>query len=149
MQHAAPASGYSGTPLPKKLGIKDGQGALLIGMPDGLLAPAIFKSFSLFETLAHCPQSRRGTPKGPFDYIHLFTKDASRLQTALPLLRGALKPSGMLWVSWPKKASKVATDVTEDVIRALALQNGLVDIKVCAVDAVWSGLKLVIPRDMR
>ena len=149
MQKRAPASGYSGTPLPKKLGIKEGQSVLLIGMPAGLLAPAALKSFNMLETLESCPQSRRDTPKGPFDYIHLFTSDSGQLQKTLPLLRGALKPDGMLWVSWPKRASKVATDVTEDVIRALALGHALVDIKVCAVDAVWSGLKLVIPRHMR
>jgi len=81
----------------------------------------------------------------PKDLIHYFTTKAGNLQSDIISLKAELKPNGMLWISWPKKASKIPTDVTEDRIRSLALKNGLVDIKVCAVDEVWSGLKLVIP----
>ena len=79
------------------------------------------------------------------DFIHFFTKQKDEYLNSLPELKGQIKPNGIIWVSWPKKASKVATDITEDIIRNFALQSGLVDIKVCAVDEVWSGLKLVIP----
>jgi hypothetical protein len=80
---------------------------------------------------------------------HIFVTESAVLEARLAVLRTALAPTGMLWISWPKKAAKVPTDVTEDVIRALALPLGLVDVKVCAVDAVWSGLKLVIRKALR
>ncbi len=120
-------AGYSGTPLPKKLGLKPGQRRLMIDMPASL-APVL------------------GGNEGaaPFDYIHIFTASRSALEDALPRLKAQLQPAGMIWVSWPKKAAKVPTDITEDVIREVCLPLGLVDVKVCAVDAVWSGLKLVI-----
>jgi hypothetical protein len=81
--------------------------------------------------------------KGPLDFIQFFTTSRAELEQRFAALEGALAPDGMLWISWPKKAAKVATDVTEDVVREIALKGGLVDVKVCAVDDTWSGLKLV------
>lgn len=134
-------AGYSGTPLLKKLGYKAGQRALLIGVQDGP------EELFLFDAFAHVDRRARlgRMPKGPFDLVHVFEKDAAALETALPAIVAQLERDGMIWVSWPKKASKVATTITEDVIRAAAFKAGLVDVKVCAVDEVWSGLKLVIP----
>ena len=86
---------------------------------------------------------------GPFDAIHAFTRSRAEIEASLGQLEKALKRDGMIWVSWPKKAAKVATDVTEDVVRAAALKLDLVDVKVAALDAVWSGLKLVIRKDRR
>ena len=84
-----------------------------------------------------------------YDYLHLFTDKAAVIDTAVPALRSKIKPDGMIWMSWPKKASKVPTDVTEDTNRNRALKDVLVDVKVCAVDEVWSGLKLVIRKEHR
>ena len=86
-----------------------------------------------------------GEVKGPADVIHAFYDQAETFRAALPRLKAAIRPAGMIWISWPKKASKVPTDLTENDIRSAALLEGLVDIKVCAVSEVWSGLKLVIP----
>jgi Protein of unknown function (DUF3052) len=131
----ANTTGYSGTPLAKKLGMKDGCRLQLINAPE-----------SYFSLFVHLPAVElvddEATPK---DLIHFFTRSAEELQRLLPALQKQIRPDGMIWVSWPKKASKVPTDVTEDVIRNLALKQGLVDIKVCAVDETWSALKLVIP----
>ena len=88
-------------------------------------------------------------PSGPFDYLHLFADSDAVLAAALPELLARLRPDGMIWVSWPKKAARIPTDGTEDGIRARALATILVDVKVCAVDPVWSGLKLVIRKDAR
>ena len=136
-----PDAGYSGTPLLKKLGYMPGQKACLFQVPETL------PQLSGYDAFAACkqPQTWRGVSGGPYDLIHLFEKQADSLEKHMPRLKFLLQPAGMVWVSWPKKASKVPTTVTEDVVRRLALQNGLVDIKVCAVDEVWSGLKLVIP----
>ena len=140
-------AGYSGTPLPKKLGLKDGQAVLFVGLPEALAGLAAAADFSLVE---RAPDLGDGPwPNGPFDLVHLFTISAAKLAAGLPKLREAIRPNGMIWVSWPKKAAKAPTDITEDVIRDIALPIGLVDVKVCAVDAVWSGLKLVIPLDRR
>lgn len=135
-------AGYSGTPLAKKLGLKPGQAALLVAVPESVREVSGFKGFARVERLAK-PAAR--APKGPFDYVHVFETEAARLAKAIPALRKSLAPAGMIWVSWPKKASKVETTITEDVVREIALANELVDVKVCAVDEVWSGLKLVIP----
>ena len=138
-----PQAGYSGTPLVKKLGFKPGQIALLIGVPASVPEIADYPDFGwrlAIETLDSIPGD---VPA--FDVVHFFTKERAALVAALPFLGGIIKPAGMIWVSWPKRASKVPTDVTEDVIRELALSMDLVDVKVCAVDPVWSGLKLVIP----
>ena len=128
--------GYSSTPLAKKLGIKEGFHLDLVHAPDHY--------FDLFTDLPpHLIfEDDIDTKK---DFIHFFTKNKQEFITTLPRLKRQIKPTGVIWVSWPKKASKVITDITEDDIRSYAIQIGLVDIKVCAVDDVWSGLKLVIP----
>lgn len=138
-----PQAGYSGTPLLKKLGHKPGHRALLIGVPEDLLEVLDQPDFAWSRTI----DGLGSLPDDPpaLDVVHLFTKERAALEIALPRLRALLQPAGMIWVSWPKKASKVPTDVTEDVIRAFALSMDLVDVKVCAVGPVWSGLKLVIP----
>lgn len=130
------ATGYSGTPLAKKLGIKEGFKIRVVDQPD-----YYFDLFTdLPETLTILKDKK--TKK---NLIHYFTKSAAALHKDIVALRNEIEPNGMIWISWPKKASKITTDITEDTIRELALTNGLVDIKVCAVDEVWSGLKLVIP----
>jgi hypothetical protein len=141
MSAPSPAAGYSGTPLARKLGLKDGQRLLLAGVPAALDPALAHPGAAAVARIAAADTP----PAGPFDYIHLFTSRLEGLGETLAALRGAMAPAGMLWVSWPKKASRVATDVTEDRIRDAALPRGLVDVKVCAVDEVWSGLKLVIP----
>jgi hypothetical protein len=127
--------GYSGTPLAKKLGIKDGFTIRLINAPDYYL-----DLFTDWPTDIHISEG-----KNEKNLIHFFTKDSSELHKVLPGLKKEIVANGIIWVSWPKKTSKVVTDVSENMIRDLALNIGLVDVKVCAVDEVWSGLKLVIP----
>lgn len=129
-------AGYSGTPLAKKLGIKEGFKIRLVDQPDYY--------FDLFTDLPQ-PLSLMKDKKTKKNLIHYFTKSAAALRKDIVALRNEIEPNGMIWISWPKKASKITTDITEDTIRELALKNGLVDIKVCAVDETWSGLKLVIP----
>jgi len=136
-------AGYSGTPLPRKLGLKDGQRVAFVGMPGAL---ALDRACGFAETAVL--EDWRGVGEG-VDVVHLFTTEAAVLAEALPVLRHRIAADGMIWVSWPKKAAKVPTDVTEDVIRDIALAGDLVDVKVCAVDAVWSGLKLVIRKALR
>jgi len=129
-------AGYSGTPLAKKLGMKDGFHIRLINAPDHYL--------SLFTDLP--PNLYFDRPDNEkSDIIHFFTKDTDEYKTKLPELMKQIKSSGMIWISWPKKASKVPANITEETIRNYAIAIGLVDIKVCAIDEVWSGLKLVIP----
>lgn len=128
-------AGYSGTPLPKKLGIKDGAKTAIINAPDGYTR-------SLGVNAAT-------EAKSDLDFIQFFTKSRLELEKQLPKLRKAIQQNGMIWISWPKKSSKVPTDLTEDIIRDTALALKLVDVKVCAVDETWSGLKLVIPRKDR
>ena len=123
-------AGYSGTPLAKKLGLRDGMRAHVVDVPDELR--------ELFTALDVKPRL-----KGPLDYVHVFTTDEASLAKLLPRIAEALGDKGMLWISWPKKASKRATTVDEHVTRTLGLKTGLVDVKVCAVDDVWSGLKFV------
>lgn len=133
-------AGYSGTPLAKKLGIKE-------DMPLAVLnAPAGYASWlePLPAGVSIGPKLRRNAPA-----VHLFTTSRRELERALRNLRTVLDPAGFVWVSWPKKSSGVATDVTEDVIRDAALPLGFVDVKVCAVSDVWSGLKLMIRRTER
>ncbi len=132
--------GYSGTPLAKKLGYKAASRAHLIAAPD-----------ELSEWLAPLPDAVRfdTKPSAQTDIVHGFFTEAAVLAKHLKALRGTLKPDAMLWVSWPKKSAKVATDITEDTIRSLALPLGWVDVKVCAVSEVWSGLKLVVRKDLR
>ena len=129
-------AGYSGTPLAKKLGIKPDFKIKLVNPPDNY--------FDLFTDLpGHLNFEDDSNAKK--DLIHFFTKQAEEYIRTLPLLKNEIKPNGIIWVSWPKKASKIITDITEDIIRNYAIKIGLVDIKVCAVDEIWSGLKLVIP----
>ena len=132
---SATQAGYSGTPLAQKLGIKDGFHISLINAPDHYL--------DLFTDLPPDLYFERDTVN--VDFIHFFTKSQAEYESLLPSIKSQIKPNGMIWVSWPKKASKVPTDITEDMIRNYAIKIGLVDIKVCAVDEIWSGLKLVIP----
>lgn len=145
MPAPSPPAGYSGTPLLKKLGYRDGDRALLIAVPDSLDELTSFPSFARREVLAATDAK---LPRGPFDLVHLFTVDRRDLERLLPRLRAILAPSGSIWVSWPKKSSKVVTTITEDVIREVCLPE-LVDVKVAAVSEIWSGLKLVIPVAMR
>jgi len=126
--------GYSGTPLPKKLGIKDGFHVSLIGVPPDVLS-------ALKQSLDNCQVARDG--KVSVDFAMLFTKDSASLKKEFKRLTQQLAPAGMLWVSWPKKGSGVATDLTENIIREIGLGAGLVDVKVCAVTDIWSGLKFV------
>jgi len=133
--NAQPA-GYSGTPLAKKLGLKQGFTIALINTPDHY--------FSLFTDLPADLYINEDASVQK-DFIHFFTKHSDEYLSILPQLKHQIKPNGTIWVSWPKKASNVTTDITENIIRNFALQTGLVDIKVCAVDEIWSGLKLVIP----
>jgi hypothetical protein len=129
------AAGYSGTPLPRKLGIKPEARVALIGAPEGFDA-----------TLGALPDGvavRRRAGGQPLDVIVAFFSRRSMLERRLPALSAALDPAGGLWIAWPKRASGVPTDVTEDVVRTLGLAAGLVDNKVCAIDYVWSGLRLV------
>jgi hypothetical protein len=129
-------TGYSGTPLAKKLGIKPGFRIKLINVPGHYMG--------LFTDLP--PELYfDDTPEPEKDLIHFFTLNKDELLIRLPLIAAQIKQNGIIWVSWPKKASKVITDVTEDLVRDTALKSGLVDIKICAVDEIWSGLKLVIP----
>jgi len=135
-----PVTGYSGTPLAKKLGIADGSHVLPIAAPDDyvhMLAP--LPNDVHFE--------RRSGPA--IDLAHVFADRRSDLRKHLVALRAKLRADATIWVSWPKKAAKVTTDITEDTIREVALPLGFVDIKVCAVSEVWSGLKLVVRKELR
>ena len=128
--------GYSGTPLVKKLGIKDGFGVALLHVPDEVKT-------ELRNALLKC--RRETVASKNLDFILLFAKSRAGLELELLPAAKALAPAGMLWISWPKKSSGVPTDLTENVIRQGGLDVGLVDVKVCAVTDVWSGLKFVIP----
>jgi hypothetical protein len=125
--------GYSGTPLPKKLGIKPGLRVCLTDAPSEVRA-------ELSAELAGC---EIGNGKTPLDFAMLFTKSKTTLRKEFKRISKLLTPAGMLWVSWPKKSSGVATDVDEHTVREIGLDAGLVDVKVCAVTEVWSGLKFV------
>ena len=134
------AAGYSGTPLVKKLGFKAGMKVVLLGAPEGF-----------DRTLGELPEgvvtaTRLGAGK---DMVIVFVTERAVLARRLGALRKAIAPDGMVWVAWPKRASGVTTDITEDVIRAVVLPTGLVDVKVCAIDEVWSGLKIVIRKELR
>lgn len=133
-------AGYSGTPLHRKLGLKPGMLAVLLNAPEGY-----------FDLLGHdAPDlAWRDGPVDGADVTHLFTVTHSGLVSGLTATLPRMARNGMIWVSWPKKASGRASEVTEDTIRDIALPMGLVDVKVCAVDDVWSGLKLVIRKELR
>jgi hypothetical protein len=126
-------AGYSGTPLHKKLGVKAGHKVWFSGAPDGYEAElAKGGSFDAAKKLAK-----------DMDFIHFFTDSRKALNHELPKLRKSMKPAATLWISWPKKSSGLATDLDENVVREMGLKAGLVDVKVCAVDEIWSGLKFV------
>jgi hypothetical protein len=133
-------AGYSGTPLAQKLGLKPGMRAWFQNVPDSVRAE-IDRDAPPIEQLE--------LPEPPVQFAHIFVSSCAILDCELRMLLPLLDPAGMIWVSWPKKASKVPTDITEDVIRAVALPLHLVDVKVCAVDDTWSGLKLVIRKERR
>ena len=133
-------AGYSGTPLVKKLGIRPNERIAALHAPD-----------HYEELLDGLPEGATIVDRVPAKaaFVHLFVTERAEMAKTLSTLRTKLDDAGMAWVSWPKKASKVPTDVTEDVIREVALPLGFVDVKVCAVDEKWSGLKLVIRRENR
>jgi hypothetical protein len=135
--------GYSGTPLARKLGLKDGQVALFLGLPENL--HSLRRSAAFVDVQSDWPVDcdRR------FDVIHLFTAERAVLENSAARIFASIKPDGMVWISWPKKASKVATDITENDLRTIFLPTGLVDVKVCAVDDIWSGLKFMIRKELR
>jgi hypothetical protein len=133
-------AGYSGTPLPRKLGLKPGQRVAAMNPPRDyreLIAP-----WPDGATLASRADAKT-------ELVHLFVTERAMLAMEAQRLRELLKPEAVLWISWPKKAAKVPTDITEDVIREVVLPMGWVDVKVCAVDATWSGLKLVVRKALR
>jgi hypothetical protein len=138
---AKPPAGYSGTPLWKKLGYKTGQIAFVHQPPRNYSA--------LLQLPADVAVTWVTKFKPDLPFVHLFVTSLTDLHHRLAKYRGAIAPDGTAWVSWPKKSSGVPTDITEDRIRDAALPLGFVDIKVCAVDAVWSGLKLVIRKELR
>jgi len=131
-------AGYSGTPLAKKLSLKDGLSVWFHSMPE-----------SVRTEVGDIGLDERTKPEPGLDAAHIFTANRAELERLLATLRMLIAPAGFVWVSWPKKASKVPTDITEDVIRAICLPMGWVDVKVCAVDAIWSGLKLMIRKELR
>lgn len=138
-------AGYSDTPLADKLGLKDGQAVVFAGLPRSLSWLTSAREYLSVEDV----QDWREIEGDHLDYIHLFTSSAATIDAAIPALRAMIRADGTIWMSWPKKASGVSSDVTEDTIRDRALQDVLVDVKVCAVDATWSGLKLVIRKEHR
>ncbi len=140
------SAGYSGKPLADKLGYRPGASIAFVALPEHL---SELTGSADFGKVARRQDWTRPLGPVPFDIIHAFTRSRAELVAGLPRLRRALNPDGMIWVSWPKQASKVPTDVTEDVVRAAALKLDLVDVKVAAIDNVWSGLKLVIRVDRR
>jgi hypothetical protein len=138
MPSKAPA-GYSGTPLAKKLGIAEGDCVFVVDAPRDYGA--------IVDPLPQVAMAKRVDDST--DLVHVFVTSRARLARALAATKRTMRSDCVIWVSWPKKASGVATDVTEDVIREVALPMGLVDVKVCAVDETWSGLKLVIRKALR
>ncbi|MEO9634708.1 MAG: hypothetical protein ABJF89_01350 [Parasphingorhabdus sp.] len=134
------SQGYSGTPLAKKLSLKDGMRVWFDGMPASVRAEINAYGVTLVEELE---------PSEGLHAAHIFTTERVEMEKHLSRLRNQIDPAGQVWVSWPKKASKVATDITEDTIRKVCLPMGFVDIKVCAVDSTWSALKLVIRKELR
>lgn len=139
MAPASSGAGYSGAPLGKKLSLKPGMRVWFDATPDSVLAEIDMPDLVYLAA-----------PGPGLDAAHIFVTERADMEAKLSMLRPLLQPAGFIWVSWPKKASKVPTDITEDTIRAVILPTtDLVDVKVCAVDAVWSGLKLMIRKDRR
>jgi Protein of unknown function (DUF3052) len=133
-------AGYSGTPLAQKLGIKPGMIVHVVNAPGDYAA--IVDPFPENVMISSKPEHE-------LDLVHVFTKSRSELVASLKALQKKIKQNGIIWVSWPKKSSGIPSEVTEDVVRQIALPLGLVDVKVCAVDEIWSGLKLVIRKENR
>ncbi len=133
-------AGYSETPLARKLGIKSGFNIWIVNQPEGY--------FDLFSDLPS-DLTETADPKVKKDFIHYFTKSAAELERNIRQLKKELVSNGMIWISWPKKSAKVETDLDGNVVREIGLKAGLVDIKVCAVNEIWSGLKFVIPKKDR
>jgi hypothetical protein len=140
MRTPTATAGYSGTPLAKKLGIREGARLLVVDAPEGFV-----------QLLAPIPErvSFEKTAGAEVDIAHVFCADREVLAGQLRRLRDALCPDAAVWVSWPKKAGRLPTTITEGVVRDIALPLGYVDIKVCAVNEVWSGLKLVVRKELR
>jgi hypothetical protein len=135
-------AGYSGTPLPKKLGVKEGHRVAVVGASDGFAA--------LLGPLPDGAALQTGIAgTSPLDVLVTFVTRRADLERRLPALRRRMAPAAGLWIAWPKRSSGVDTDVTEDVVREVALPTGLVDNKVCAIDETWSGLRLVIRLEHR
>lgn len=132
--------GYSGTPLARKLTLRDGMRVWFVAMPESVADE--IGEYALELTFV-------ADPAEGIDAAHVFVTDKAALAAHLAQLRHQIAPAGQIWVSWPKRASGVPTDITEDTIRELCLPLGLVDTKVCAIDATWSGLKLVIRKELR
>ncbi len=128
-------TGYSGKPLIEKLGIKTGYKMLILNNPENYL--------TLLDKLPERLVISYELPGTSQDFIHFFTAQRQELEQLFPVLKQALAPGGMLWISWPKAAAKMRSDLTENIVREIGLANGLVDVKVCAIDATWSGLKFV------
>ncbi len=141
MDRASPPSGYSGTPLAVKLGIRSGQTVAVLGGPDGFA-----ESLAAQAGVEVRPDLGGGAR---FDVIVFFSPWRGDLESELGRLRRHMAPACGLWIAWPKRAAKVATDMSDTVVREVALPTGLVDNKVCAIDATWSGLRLVIRRELR
>lgn len=132
---------YSGTPLVQKLGYKDRMRVWFDGMPDSVRVEIYSQELTLSE---------EEVPTSGINAAHIFVTERKALEEKLAALRQVIDPTGFIWVSWPKKASRVATDITEDTIRAIILPDSdLVDVKVCAVNEIWSGLKLMIRKSAR
>jgi hypothetical protein len=143
---AAPTTGYSGTPLAQKLGLKDGQRVMFIALPPEL--KELRKSRDFIEIAEVGWETFTDGDPG-YDVIHGFTASRAVLERSAKKLMRQIDRDGTIWISWPKKASKVQTDITEDTIREVVLPIGLVDVKVAAVSEIWSGLKLMIRKELR
>jgi hypothetical protein len=139
-EEAGMTAGNSGTPLPRKLGLKEGMAVAFLDPPDQL--PHLLGPILTALNISNRLDRHR-------DLVLVFVTAAAELGRQTPALKAAIAPDGMIWVAWPKKASKIPTDITEDVIREIVLPTGLVDVKVCAIDETWSGLKLVIRKELR
>ena len=135
-----PTAGYSGTPLPQKLGIKEQHKVALIGAPSGFTLGALPMGVALQRSLAG---------KAVLDVLVVFVTRRADLVARIASCRPRMQPAAGLWIAWPKRASGMATDITEDTVREVALPTGLVDNKVCAIDETWSGLRLVIRKELR
>ena len=133
-------AGYSGTPLPQKLGIKEGHRVAVVGAPRGFALGALPVGTHLQRSLAG---------KAALDVLVVFVTRRADLVTRIATCRPRMQPAAGLWIAWPKRASGMATDITEDTVREVALPTGLVDNKVCAIDSTWSGLRLVIRKELR